>query len=419
MAKPTPSTTDRDIVVFGATSFVGQILCHYLAERHGFTGDGPEGLTWSIAGRSRDKLDALVVDLGEGAAALEVIVADAMAPHDVRALAASARVVVSTVGPYALYGSKLVAACADLGTDYLDLTGETPWVREMIDEHGDRARATGARLVPCSGFDSIPSDLGVLVLQAAARERYGAPATRVRNGVKAIKGGVSGGTLASMMNIVDEVKSNPRLRHELANPYALCPPGKRSGPRQPDVRRPEHDPVFGRWLAPFVMAAINTRVVHRTNALLDYAYGEQFRYDEALMTGKGPAGAAAAAGVVAGLGAFVGAAATPGVNKLLAKVLPEPGEGPSPEAQENGYFEFRFWGTTDAGERVTAKVTGDRDPGYGSTAKMLGEAAACLALDVPGRSEQPEGGFWTPASLLGDQLVRRLIDHAGLTFAAG
>lgn len=410
--------TVPDLVVFGATSFVGQLLCRYLAERHGCTGDGPEGLTWAIAGRSRAKLDALVTELGGDAGELEVLVADATDPDDVARLATSARVVVSTVGPYARYGSELVAACAAAGTDYVDLTGETHWVRRMVDAHQATAEETGARLVPCAGFDSIPSDLGVHVLQAAARQRHGSPATRVRMAVKAMRGGASGGTIASILNILDEVRSDPDLRRQLGDPYALCPPEARGGPRQPDVNRPVHDEVFGRWLAPFVMAAINTRVVHRTNALLDHAYGEGFRYDEAMMTGRGPAGALAATGVTAGLGGFVAAAVTPGVRTLVAKALPEPGEGPSPEAQERGFFDVRFWGTTDAGERVTAKVTGDRDPGYGSTARMLGEAAACLALDVPARDEPAPGGFWTPASLLGDQLVRRLVDHAGLTFAA-
>ncbi|MDX1620737.1 MAG: saccharopine dehydrogenase NADP-binding domain-containing protein [Nitriliruptorales bacterium] len=409
-----PSTTD--VVVFGATSFVGQILCHYLAERHGFTGDGPEGLTWAIAGRSRSKLDSLASDLGPGADALEVHVADALDEEDMQGLVSVARVVVSTVGPYALYGSNLVAACAESGTDYVDLSGETHWIRQMLDRHQRTAESNGARLVPCSGFDSIPSDLGVYVLQQAAQERFGQPATRIRMGVKAMRGGLSGGTLASMLNSVEQVRSDPSIRREIGNPYALCPEGQRSGVRQPDVYRPEHDDVFDSWLAPFVMAAINTRVVHRTNALLDHAYGESFRYDEAMMTGAGPGGAAKAAGLTAGLGAFLGAAVTPGLDKLLPKVLPDPGEGPSPEAQRKGFFDFRFWGTTGSGERLTAKVTGDRDPGYGSTAKMLGEAAACLALDVSDRGERPPGGFWTPASLLGSQLVERLEGHAGLTF---
>lgn len=411
-----PDPRTHDVVVFGATSFVGQLLCRYLGERHGFTGDGPEGLTWAIAARSKAKLDDLVADLGEGASALPVLVADAHDEAEVRALAEAARVVVSTVGPYALHGSKLVAACAEAGTDYLDLAGETPWVRRMIDQHQDAAEASGARLVPSSGFDSIPSDLGVHVLQQAAVDRSGAPARRVRMGVKAMRGGASGGTIASMLNIINEVKSDPQARKELANPYALCPEGQRSGVRQPNVARPVHDPVFGRWAGPFVMAAINTRVVHRSNALQGYPYGEDFVYDEVMMTGSGPVGAATATGMTAALGGFFGAAAVPGLNKVVERLVPAPGTGPSPEAQEQGFFDIRLYGELADGGRVEAKVTGDRDPGYGSTAKMLGEAAACLAKDVPARAQQPAGGFWTPASLLGDELVRRLKEHAGLTF---
>ncbi|MDX1657468.1 MAG: saccharopine dehydrogenase NADP-binding domain-containing protein [Nitriliruptorales bacterium] len=412
-----PSAAPTDVVVFGATSFVGRLLCRYLADRHGFVGDGPEGLTWAVAARSRAKLDRLISELGDGAKALDVLVADALDEHDVSRLTGSARVVVTTVGPYTLYGSGLVAACAEAGTDYLDLAGETPWLRRMIDAHQAPAEASGARLVPCSGFDAIPSDMGVRVLQQAAAERFGAPATRVRMAVKAMRGGASGGTLASILNAVDEVRSDPDARKQLGNPYALCPEGHRSGVRQPEVMRPQHDAVFDRWLAPFVMSALNTRVVHRTNALLDYPYGEDFRYDEAMMTGGGTAGIAGAAGVTLGLAAFMGAAATPGLNKLLPKVLPDPGEGPSPEARRKGFWDFRFWGETGAGERLTAQVTGDRDPGYASTAKMLGEATACLALDVPARDEQIGGGFWTPASLLGDDLINRLETHAGVTFS--
>lgn len=408
-----------DIVVFGATSFVGRLLCQYLAERHGFNGSGPDGLTWVIAGRSRAKLDALVTELGEGADALEVHVADALSEDDMHRIAALGRVVVSTVGPYALYGSHLVAACAEAGTDYLDLAGETHWVRQMIDEHQSTAEGSGARLVPCCGFDSIPSDLGVHVLQAAARQRFGTPATRVRMAVKAMRGGVSGGTLASLLNVVEEVRSDPKLRKQIRNPYALCPQGERRGVRQPEVLVPQHDEVFDRWLAPFVMAAVNTRVVHRSNALLGHAYGAGFRYDEAVMTGEGPVGAVASAGITAGLGLFVGAATAPGINKLLPKLLPEPGDGPSEDARREGFFDIRFWGTTDAGDMITAKVTGDRDPGYGSTARMLGETAACLAVDVPTRQDPQGGGFWTPASLFGGQLVARLEAHAGLSFETG
>lgn len=408
--------SQHDVVVFGATSFVGQILCQYLADRHGFAGDGPEKLTWAIAGRNRQKLDALVADLGDGAELLDVLVVDAADRTALREMADKAKVVVSTVGPYALYGTPLVEACAESGTDYCDLTGEPHWVRDMLDRYQDVAAASGARLVPSAGFDSIPSDLGVHVLQQEATKRWGAPASRVRLGVKAIKGGVSGGTLASLMNAVKEVREQPALRKVLANPYSLCPPDDRSGPRQPNVVKPEKDDVFDRWVGPFVMAAINTRVVHRSNALTEHAYGEDFVYDEVVLTGEGPKGAITSGLLTGGLGAFVGAAALPVIGDLVGKALPKPGEGPSPEQQEAGFFDMRLYGTGPNGEVLRAKVTGDRDPGYGSTAKMLGEVAACLARDVPARTPEPSGGFWTTASLLGDELVDRLVEHAGLTF---
>ncbi len=406
----------HDVVVFGATSFVGQILCRYLADRHGFAGDGPEGLTWAIAGRNRAKLDALVADLGDGAKLLDVLVVDAHDAAGVRAMAESARVVVSTVGPYALHGSPLVEACAATGTDYCDLTGEVQWVRRMVDAHQLEAERSGARLVTSAGYDSIPSDLGVHVLQKAAVERFGVPCERVRMGVKAMKGGVSGGTLASLVNAVREAREHPEVRKQVANPYSLCPPDARKGPRQPNVVKPEHDEVFDRWVGPFVMAAINTRVVHRSNALLGHAYGKDFVYDEVMITGDGPVGAVTSGALTAGLGAFVGAVALPGVGRLVEKALPEPGEGPSPEAQEAGFFVHELWGRTPGGEVITGRVGGDRDPGYGSTAKMLGEVATSLAKDLPGFRDAPAGGFWTPASLLGDVLVDRLVEHAGLTF---
>jgi len=397
------------VVVFGATSFVGQILCRYLAARHA---DG--GLRWAIAGRSADKLEQLRAQLGPSAANLPMIVAEASDDSALRAMCARTDVVVSTVGPYAYYGSPLVKACVDAGTDYCDLTGEVQWIARMIAEHEEAAQRSGARIVHCCGFDSVPSDLGVLFLQGEAQRRYGQPCTRVKLRIKAMRGGVSGGTVASLMNVVEEARRDPEVRRLLASPYAICPP---QTPQldQPDVRFVQYDGELGSWLAPFVMAAINTRVVHRSNALAGSAYGVDFRYDEAMLTGPGLKGRAYATAVAVGLGGFVGLALLPPGRWLLQKyVVPKPGEGPSPEAQEKGFYDFRFHGTTADGQRIATRLTGDRDPGYGSTAKILGEAAACLAQDLAG--EPRRGGFWTPASLLGDRLIPRLRAHAGLTF---
>ncbi|MGI8937670.1 MAG: saccharopine dehydrogenase family protein [Iamia sp.] len=403
---PAPSDRPLDLVVFGATSFVGQLLCAYLVERHG--SEGP--VRWAMAGRNDQKLAEVAADVG---ADVERIVADASDAAAMEDLVARTRVVVSTVGPYALYGSELVAAAAAAGTDYCDLTGEPQWMQRMIDAHQETAEASGARFVHTCGFDSIPSDLGVRFTQREAEAALGAPCRQIAMRVKAMKGGASGGTIASMMNMMEEVSQDPALRKVLANPYALAPAGEREGVTQPNVTLPTNDEASGEWVAPFVMAAVNTRVVHRTHALLGHPWGKEFLYDEAMMMGAGPLGAAKAAGLAGGVAGGMGAAAIGPVRNVLNRVLPKPGTGPSPEAQEAGFFDLRFFGETADGQTIRTKVTGDRDPGYGSTAKMLGEAAvALLELD---RAEV-RGGFHTPASALGDDLIDRLTAHAGLTF---
>jgi short subunit dehydrogenase-like uncharacterized protein len=413
---------DFDLVVFGATSFVGRILCRYLLDTYGAAGErqaaGPQGaaLRWAIAARSAARLDELKRDLGAQASGLPVLLADAADETALRALAARARVVVSTVGPYALYGEPLVKVCAETGTDYCDLTGEVQWIRRMIERYAAAAKASGARIVHCCGFDSIPSDLGVLFLQQESRRRYGRTASRIKMRVRAMRGGFSGGTAASLINVAKEVRRNPALRKELANPYLLCIDATGGGGvRQPNVSGAQLDADAKAWVAPFIMAAINTRVVHRSNALCDHGYGRDFRYDEAVSIGRGLKGRLLASATAAGLGAFMLASALGPTRALLERfVLPKPGEGPSPEAQRRGFFDLRFFGRTDDGRTLSVKVTGDRDPGYGSTAKMLGEAAACLAFDLPA-ADKP-GGFWTPASAFGERLLPRLQQRAGLSF---
>jgi len=405
------STPSHDLVAFGATSFVGRILCRYLLEEFGAQGE----MKWAAAGRSKAKLEELRSSLGAKAKTLPLVVADAADEASLRKLCASTRVVVSTVGPYALYGEPLVKACAESGTDYCDLSGEVQWIRRMVQGYEAMARKSGARIVHCCGFDSIPSDMGVHFIQRQAMKRFGAPCTRVKMRVKVMRGGMSGGTVASLMNVVKEAAANPALRKELANPYSLCPPGSAPNVRQPDVRLAEFDVDFGAWVAPFVMSAINTRIVQRTNALLEQAYGADFTYDEAMLMGRGLKGWFAATAMAAGFAGFMLAGAIPPARAALELfVLPKPGEGPSPEAQRKGFFDFRFVGTTADGHQIRTKVTGDRDPGYGSTGKMLGQAAACLALDI-NKAATP-GGFWTPAAIFGDRLIQRLIAYAGLTF---
>ena len=413
---------DFDVVIFGATSFVGRILCRYFLDTYGADGSrtaaGAAGrqLRWAIAARSSARLDELKRELGSAASDLPGLLADAADEAALRALAARAQVVVSTVGPYALYGEPLVKVCAETGTDYCDLTGEVQWIRRMIERYESTAQTSGARIIHCCGFDSIPSDLGVFHLQQEARKQLGRPASRVKMRVRAMRGGFSGGTAASLLNVVKEVRRNPALRKELANPYSLCVAVKDAADvRQPNVGSARYDADFKAWVAPFVMAGINTRIVQRSNALSRYAYSRDFRYDEAVTTGRGLQGRLAAMATTAGLGLFMVASALAPTRALLERfLLPKPGEGPSPEAQRRGFFDLRFLGRTDDGRTLRVKVTGDRDPGYGSTAKMLGESAACLALDMP--SSALAGGFWTPATAFGERLVSRLQARAGLTF---
>ena len=400
------SDRQYDLVIFGATSFVGQILTKHLVDRIGNDGD----VRWAIAGRSADKLSTVAAESG---ALCDQIVADAADADAMQSLAESTRVIVSTVGPYALYGSPLVAAVAAAGTDYCDLTGEPHWMRAMIDAHQDEAEASGARIVHACGFDSIPSDLGVWFTQQQAIEQLGAPCTSIGLRVKAMKGGASGGTVASGLNMIEEARKDPELRKILGNPYALAPEGMREGPKQPNVMMPQRDPASGQWAAPFIMAATNTRVVQRTHALLGRPWGDEFEYDEAMLVGSGPVGAMKAAAVTGGMGTFAGLAAFGPGRKLIELVLPEPGEGPSPEQQENGFFDVRLYGSTAGDHTIVTRVTGDRDPGYGSTAKMLAEAALTF-LDLDRTTTA--GGFWTPATAFGDLLIDRLVEHAGLTF---
>ncbi|MCX4163037.1 MULTISPECIES: trans-acting enoyl reductase family protein [Paraburkholderia] len=407
---------DYDLVVFGATSFVGQILTRYLSE---YLSSGTETLRWAIAGRSESKLKSVRDSLGAAGQSLPIIVADAADEAQLQAMCARTRVVVSTVGPYALYGEPLVKVCAQSGTDYCDLTGETPWIRKMVDRYEPAARQSGARIVHCCGFDSVPSDMGVYFLQQQAKQQWGVPATHVKMRIKTLKGGASGGTVASMLNVVQEAVANPALRKELLNPYSLCPKDHGFTARQHYVKSAEFDADYNAWIAPFVMAAINERVVHRSNALADKAYGSQFTYDEAIMTGTGIKGRLSALAVVAGLGAFMlGAVVKPIRIAMERFLLPKPGEGPSPEAQLAGRYDLRFFGRTDDGRTLRVKVTGDRDPGYGSTGKMLGQAAIGLALDYATDDVKVgrPGGFWTPATMFDERFIERLVQHAGLRF---
>ena len=400
-----------DLIVYGATSFVGQILTRYLVEHVGVD----KTVNWAIAGRSASKLDILKASLGAAGDDLSVIIADADNADALADMAQSTRVIATTVGPYALYGEALVKACAENGTDYCDLCGEAYWIKRMIVKYADAAKLSGARIVSCCGFDSIPSDLGVHFLQQHGQQRFGRYFSDIKLAVNAMKGGASGGTLASMIEAVKAAKSDPKLRKDMNNPYILCPESPDLRHPQVSIKGPAYDIDFQRWSAPFIMEAINARVVLRSNMLLGMAYGDDFLYREQMITGKGFKGRLSAIGLTAGLGLF---AVTVIINPLRAFmqrfVLPKPGEGPSPEAQLAGHFDVSLLGKNEDGQSLEVRVTGDRDPGYGCTAKMLAQASLCLAFDVT--QEQCEGGFWTPATAMGGQLTDRLIQHAGMTF---
>jgi len=391
-----------DLVLFGATGFTGRLVAEYLAQKK-------VPLKWAIAGRDRKKLEAL-------GAGVPILIADAGDLASLDAVATQTRVICSTVGPYARYGSPLVEACAKNGVDYCDLTGETHWIRKMIDAHHDQAQKSGARIVHCCGFDSIPSDLGTFMLQEHARATHGAPCTEVVFAVRGSRGGVSGGTIASMMDLIDLAKRDREVRKILLDPYALNPEGDRRGPDGHDQRSVRYDDTLGSWTAPFVMEAINARIVRRSNALSGYRYGRDFRYREVVAFKRGPLGLALASGMTAGLGVFVAATAFAPTRAVLKRtLLPAPGQGPSADTRERGFFRVQLVGTgTDkSGQpfRVEGRVAGHGDPGYAATARMLAESALCLASD----ERTSEGGVLTPATALGARLLERL-RTADMTF---
>lgn len=403
------TTTPLDLIVFGATGFTGRLVAEYLQTSYGSRGP----LRWALAGRQPDKLAEVRDGIGADAS-LPLITADASDEQSMRGLVSQARTVITTVGPYTLHGSALVKACAQAGTDYVDLCGEPLWMAQQIPLLQKPAEASGARIVFSCGFDSIPFDLGVVVLQNALLERYGHPATRVRGRVKVMKGTLSGGTAASLIATLEQTGRSKAQAALLNDPFALTP-GFR-GPPQPEGDSAAYDDWAQAWTGPFIMATINTKNVHRTHALRGHPWGADFTYDERMLTGKGMVGeqrAKAMARQSRVQNLLLGLSPT---RALLRRfVLPKPGQGPSPAAQQAGRFEVHFTGETAAGQRMKAVVTGDRDPGYGSTSKMITESALCLLQDV-GRRSTP-GGVWTPGAAMGLALVRRLEASAGLRFA--
>ncbi len=409
MARSKRKAAKYDLVMWGATGFTGRLVAQYLFQRYGAGGD----LSWAIGGRNAKRLATLCKELCGDEKGLPVLVGDSADADSLDRIAAQTRVICSTVGPFALYGSEMVAACARNGTDYCDITGEVQWIRRMIDAHQATAEASGARIVNCCGFDSIPSDLGCLFLQDEMRQRHGSACSEIGFRLRKARGAFSGGTVASLLNLMEEARDDREVRRLLADPYALNPTGERSGPDGNDQRAPAYDHDAGGWTAPFVMAAINTRIVRRSNALLDYQYGEGFRYSESVLCGSGLLGFATASATATALGALLIGVGVAPTRKLLEKLfLPKPGDGPSASARERGFFDILLIGKNSDGELLRAQVYGDRDPGYGATSRMLGEAAVCLAMD----QIDVGGGFWTPASSMGFSLIERLESAAGMSF---
>ena len=397
-----------DVIVWGASGFTGRLVVEYLLQQYGTGGS----LTWAIAGRNQEKLAQVLADLGNES--IPIFLADSMDPASLHILAKQTKVICTTVGPYAKYGSALVEACVQNGTDYCDLTGEVQWIRKMIDEHHETAKQNGVKIVHCCGFDSIPSDMGVFYLQQQAMETREAYCEQIKMRVKGARGGMSGGTVASLNNVMVEAQSDPTIFKTLQSPYGLNPIGEQTGSDKPDLEGVEYDEDFESWIAPFVMAAINTKIVRRSHALSGYPYGSGFRYEEAMLSGAGRKGKFRASLMSRGIRLLTNSKPNSLIAKLVGRFSPKPGEGPNAKQRENGFFNLVFLGKWDSGGSLRVKVTGDRDPGYGSTSKMLGESAVCLALD---REQLPESyGVITPSVAMGNSLLERLQEYAGLTF---
>lgn len=407
MVTTQPSDSSSDIVLFGATGFVGRLVADYLA-RH-----APTGVRVALAGRSLDRLRGVRSELGNRAQDWPLIVADSADPAAMAALAAGTRVVATTVGPYAKYGMVVAEACAQAGTHYADLTGEVLFIRRSIDRFDEPARNNGARIVHACGYDSIPSDLGVLLLheQAGADGTGDLGATTL---VARMKGGVSGGTIDSMRTQIDALRADPAQRRIVMDPYGLSP-DRGAEPDlgdESDSLRPRYDTQVGTWTAPFVMGPFNTRIVRRSNALTGWSYGRSFRYRETMPAGKGPVGALTAGGIGTGQGALMAGMALPPTRMVLDRILPKPGTGPSEQTRRRGHFRSDIYTTTSGGARYLSTVAGDGDPGYAATAVMFGESALCLAGgddDLPDRA-----GVLTPATAMGAALTERL-RAAGMT----
>lgn len=395
-----------DIIIWGASGFTGRLVAEYLYKKYGANKE----LKWAMGGRNEGKLEEVRAAVADDSVPL--VIADSHDEASLDAMTKRAKVICTTVGPYAKYGAPLVAACVKNQTHYCDLAGEPPFIREMIDKHHDTAKANGVKIVHSCGFDSIPSDLGVLYAQEQAKKTYGEYAAKVSMRVHDFAGELSGGTYASLSNNIEMAMQNRDILKVLMHPYGLNPTVEQSGPDTPGIQSVVYDETAKTWIAPFMMEAINTRIVRRSHALEGFPYGENFSYDEAIKGGDGEEGKKKAQKIAFQAAALAARPGTP-EKAIMDERMPKPGEGPDQAAREAGYFNCHLYLSLSDGKLAKGIVTGDMDPGYGSTSKMLAESAVCLAKD-----DLPEmAGILTPATAMGAPLVDRLITNAGLTFS--
>tara|TARA_Y100000768_G_scaffold104429_1_gene76485 strand:- start:991 stop:2196 length:1206 start_codon:yes stop_codon:yes gene_type:complete len=393
-----------DLVVWGATSFTGKLVTEYLFNKY-----GSSKIKWAIAGRNLDKLEKVRFQVADGN--LPMFIADSFDEESLSKFVKKSRVVCSTVGPYSLYGTKLVKLCVENNTNYCDITGEAHWIRNLIDDYHEEAKSKKIKIVNSCGFDSIPSDMGVYFIQNEIKKTYKSYANSVKMRVAGVRGGISGGTYGSINNLLKEAYSNKKIFRVLNNPYGLNPKNKMEGMDKKDLRKIIFDKESNSWIYPFIMAGINTKIVRRSHALTNFQYGKDFRYEEAMMSGKGISGLLKAILAVFPL-AMIGLNPNSFLKKIVNSYMPKPGEGPGLEKRKNGFYNLRFYVTIDEKRKAFAKVIGDNDPGYGSTSKMLAESALCLAFD-----KLPENyGVVTPSFAMGKQLLERLRNNAGLDF---
>tara|TARA_B100000767_G_scaffold67862_1_gene64387 strand:- start:12886 stop:14100 length:1215 start_codon:yes stop_codon:yes gene_type:complete len=395
-----------DIIIWGASGFTGRLVAEYLFKQYGTS----RNLKWAMAGRNQEKLETVRAAIADSS--VPIVVADSSDEASIKQMVLRTKVICTTVGPYAIYGSKLVAACVEHKAHYCDLAGEVQWMRQMVDKHQEAAQANGVKIVHSCGFDSIPSDMGVYFIQREAKAQKGQRAKKISMRVVAMRGGLSGGTYASLSKVMEQAQQDKSIYKVLTNPYGLNPADQQEGEDRPDLMSVVFDKTSQSYVGPFIMAGINTKVVRRSNALSNYSYGKDFRYDEATLSGKGFKGKMK--GVLAAIPLMFMTAKPKSVLKSIAnKLLPKPGEGPDREQRENGFYNLRFYVTLEDGSSAMGKVTGDKDPGYGSTSKMLGETAVCLAVD-----ELPKiNGVLTPSVAMGDALLQRLEQSSGLAFS--